>query len=318
MIVAGSLSAALLALVLVRSKAIERPLARVVRRRGDHLQRGLRAGDVRPRHAVRPRRRGGDLRVARALAHPARRHRLPRGALAGVLAMLATASSPVAGLFLGIAAAALWLGQGGGAGDRVPPVVVVAFSAVFFPFAGLQPMGLVSLVIPVVLGAVVLLLVPTSWLYRPARRRGVRPRRAGDLDRPVPVGTNVTRLALLFGGVLLVAAVPPPGDARPPLGEPRVATVLLATAIAVSSAWQVATAARDAITAAPPEAWALDVEPLIDQLEARDAGLARVEVVPSSSHREAAALAPCINLARGGTGRPTPSATRSSTTTRPR
>ena len=46
----------------------------------------------------------------------------------------------------------------------VPPVAVVAFSALFFPFEGLQPMGLDSTVIPVALGVLVALLVPVSWL----------------------------------------------------------------------------------------------------------------------------------------------------------
>ena len=68
-LVAGPLSAALLALVLVRSRSIERPaVAGAVRRRRDHRQRGLRTRDVRARHVVRPRCRGGDRRVAVALA----------------------------------------------------------------------------------------------------------------------------------------------------------------------------------------------------------------------------------------------------------
>ena len=304
MIVAGSLSAALLALVLVRSKAIERPLwpalygaaAITCNAVSGRVTFGL--GTL---FAL------GAVTVIFAWPEewrtPARRHSLPRGALAGALATLATASSPVAGLFLGIAAAALWLGRRRAAALAigVPPVVVVAFSAVFFPFAGLQPMELVSLAMPVALGAVILLLVPASWL---TVRLGAAVYVLVVLVTwvvPSPIGTNVTRLALLFGGVLLVAAACAPDGRRAAHRwvSPRVVTVLLATAIALSSAWQVATAARDAITTAPPDAWALDVGPLIDQLEARDAGLARVEVVPSSSHREAAALAPYINLARG-------------------
>ena len=304
MIVAGPLSAALLALVLVRSKAIDRPLWPAL-----YGAAAITCNAVSGRVTFGL----GTLFALGAVAviftwperwrTPARRHRLPRGALAGVLATLATASSPVAGLFLGIAAAALWLGRRRAAALAigVPPVVVVAFSAVFFPFAGLQPMGLVSLVLPVVLGVVVLLLVPASWL---SVRLGAAVYVLVVLVTwivPSPVGTNVTRLALLFGGVLLVAAACAPAGRRAAHRwvSPRVGTVLLATAIAISSAWQVATAARDAITTAPPDAWAIDVGPLIDQLEARDAGLARVEVVPSSSHREAAALAPHINLARG-------------------
>ena len=66
-----------------------------------------------------------------------------------------------------------------------------------------------------------------------------------------------------------------------------------------SSIWQVSTAARDAVVTRPAAAWTTDTGPLLDQLEARDANLGRTEVVPSRSHREAAALAPYVNLARG-------------------
>ena len=42
-----------------------------------------------------------------------------------------------------------------------------------------------------------------------------------------------------------------------------------------------------------------DARPLVAQLDARGAEQGRVEVVPSKSHREASALAPYVNLARG-------------------
>jgi hypothetical protein len=304
MMVAGPLSAALLALVLVRSKGVERPLWPAL-----YGAAAITGNAISGRVTFGL----GTLFALGAVAviftwpqrwrTAAPRHRLPRGVLAGLLATLAAASSPVAGLFLGIAAAALWLGRRRAAALAVglPPVLVVAFSAVFFPFAGLQPMGLDSMVLPVLLGAAVVMLVPAPWL---SVRLGAAVYVVVVLVTwvvPSPVGTNVTRLGLLFGGVLLVAAACTPAArtaadrwvTRPVLAG------LLALAIATSSVWQVATAARDAITTAPPEAWAIDVQPLIGQLEARGAELARVEVVPSSSHREAAALAPHINLARG-------------------
>ncbi|HEV7876033.1 MAG TPA: MFS transporter [Nocardioides sp.] len=303
-LVVGPLSAALLALVLVRSKAIDRPLwpalYGAVAITGNAVSGRVTFG-LGAFFAL------GAVAVIFAWPQQWRttesRHRLWRGALAGALATLATASSPVAGLFLGIAAAALWLGRRRAAALAigVPPVLVVAFSAVFFPFEGLQPMGLESSALPVALGIAVVLLVPASWL---SVRLGAAVYVAVVLATwivPSPVGTNVTRLGLLFGGVLLVAAACAPAARRAVhrwAGTP-VVTALLVLAIATSSVWQVATAARDAITTAPPKAWAIDVEPLIDQLEARNAGLARVEVVPSSSHREATALAPHINLARG-------------------
>ena len=60
-----------------------------------------------------------------------------------VLAALTTAASAVAGLFLGLGAAALWL-----TGQRrlayalgLPAVAVVAASAYYFPLSGVQPMA---------------------------------------------------------------------------------------------------------------------------------------------------------------------------------
>jgi hypothetical protein len=76
-------------------------------------------------------------------------------------------------------------------------------------------------------------------------------------------------------------------------------SVALVLAIATSSIWQVATAARDAVDTRPADAWTLDLDPLVHQLEVRHADRARVEVVPAASHREASALAPYVNLARG-------------------
>jgi hypothetical protein len=74
---------------------------------------------------------------------------------------------------------------------------------------------------------------------------------------------------------------------------------MVVVALVTSVSWQVGLAARDAISTAPPSSLSLDLQPLVDQLEERGAGLGRVEVVPTASHREAAALAPYVNLARG-------------------
>ena len=305
MVLAGTFSAALLALVLVRSKAIERPLWPAL-----YGALALAGNAVSGRVTFGL----GTLfalgAVAVVYAWPQRwrstklRHRLPRALLVAMLAALATASSPVAGLFLGVAAAALWLGRRRPAAYAIglPPVAVVVLSAWLFPFSGQQPMGWTSTILPVIVGLTVLLLTPVGW-------RSVHLGAAVYIAAvfmawlvPSPIGTNVTRLGLLFGGVVLVAAACCTRPVRRPAERwvpPAVATILLVAAIATSSIWQIATAANDAIQTDPPDAWSLDTQPLIDQLEARDAGLARVEVVPSRSHREAAALAPYANLARG-------------------
>jgi hypothetical protein len=241
-------------------------------------------------------------------AHP--RHRVPRAMLAGGLAVLATLSSPVAGVFLGIVAAALWLGGRRPAAYAigVPPVVVVALSTWLFPFSGEQPMKLQSTVLPVVLGACCWALAPRAW----------RTVRIGSLVYvvgiiavwavPSPIGSNLTRLGLIFGGVVLVVAMTArmsahrqPGHALQTRRSPGASRTVrsLAVAVAVASAWQVGVAVADAVTGRPDESWTTDLEPLLAQLEALNAETSRVEVVPTSSHREASALAPYVNLARG-------------------
>lgn len=222
------------------------------------------------------------------------RYRLPRGALAVLLAALATAGSPVAGLFLGVAAAGLWLGRRRAAAYSLglPPVAVVLVGSIAFPFSGHQPIGWQSVIVPVVLGIAVLVLSPREWRVV---RLGAGVYAVGVLLCwliPSPVGTNVTRMALIFAGVLLAAAAATGGLRR------RTAP-LLVLALLTSGIWQVAVAARDVVTTAPDAAWSADIQALVRQLNRTDAHLGRVEVVPPKSHRDAAALAPYFNLARG-------------------
>lgn len=131
-----------------------------------------------------------------------------RGVLVAALADLATAASPVAGLFLGLVAAALWL-----RGRRraslalgVLPVLVVAATAAVFPFFGVQPMSWRTALVPLVLAGAGCCLLPRRW--RLARICSAVYAAAVVLVWvvPTPIGTNVSRLSLLFGGVVLVAA----------------------------------------------------------------------------------------------------------------
>jgi hypothetical protein len=75
--------------------------------------------------------------------------------------------------------------------------------------------------------------------------------------------------------------------------------VVLAVAVATVTVWQVAVAARDVVNSQTSAAWTDGLAPLVRQLDQRGADLGRVEVVPTRSHREASALAPSFNLARG-------------------
>ncbi|GAA4108638.1 MFS transporter [Nocardioides fonticola] len=232
------------------------------------------------------------------------RSRLLRGMIAALAAGLATAGSPVAGLFLGIVAAALWLQRRRPAAYAlgVPPVLVVVVSSVVFPFSGRQPMTWNSAILPCVAGLAVVLLAPRAWrLSRLGAALYVLAVVLAWLI-PSPVGTNIGRLGLLFGGVVLVAVLLDPrrdtSFASRTLG-PRVARVLLVLALITNGSWQLGTALRDALTSRPPASFTTDLEPLLVQLRTRGAGLGRVEMVPTRSHREASAIAPYLPLARG-------------------
>jgi hypothetical protein len=241
-------------------------------------------------------------------SHPLREritNRLRGRGLVVVLAFLATTASPVAGLFLGVVAAAAWLrGQRAtGVALGLPPVVVVAVTTVLFPFSGEQPMALRSVLLPVLVGTCCALLVPRGWRVA---RTGAAIYVLGVLAVflvPSQVGSNITRLALVFGGVLLVAAAgeswPRPRTSPVPWINRRSARVALATGLVLATGWQVASAADDVVSADSAAVWTRAAGPLVHQLDARGAALARVEVVPTRSHREAAALAPYVNLARG-------------------
>jgi hypothetical protein len=307
MMLAGTLSAGLLALVLVRSHALRRPLWPAL-----YGALALTGNAVSGRVTFGLGAMFGLAAIAVIFVWPERwrfdrlRHKLPRAALAGVLSAVATASSPVAGLFLGIVAAALWLGQRRSAAYAIglPPVAVVVLSAWLFPFSGQQPMASASTVLPVACGVCGLVLAPNSWR---AVRIGSALYVAAVLVVwvvPSPIGSNVTRLGLVFGGVLLVAIAAQAPPLRRPvrwseaLGVARTWTAV-AVAIAISSIWQISIAVSDAISSRPAEAWTFELGPLVHQLEARNADQARVEVVPARSHREASALAPYVNLARG-------------------
>ncbi len=231
-------------------------------------------------------------------------HRRTRGALTVVASALATAASPVAGLFLGLVAASLWL-----TGRRraayalgLPPTVLVGLSAVLFPFSGEQPMAWDSVVLPLASGAAVAVLSPRAW--RSLRVGAVVYIVAVLVAWLVPsqVGTNISRLGLLFGGCALVAVAAWGGIessvAARRLGSPA-ARVALVLALVTCTVWQVATAGRDAAGAGPADNQRAGLSSLIDQLDSRGADLGRVEVVPTRSHGEAAALAPYANLARG-------------------
>ncbi|WPW29503.1 MFS transporter [Streptomyces atratus] len=291
MMVAGTVSAALTALILVRVRAVRNPLACSLAGVFAYLCNAL-SGRVTfglgMMFAV------GAVAAVFCWPHRWRYKRWAKAAVAAPLAGLATASSPVAGLFLGVVAAALFLNKRrpGAYALGLAPVAVVALSAWLFPFSGTQPMSIATLSLPFLFAVLVLVLVPRDWktVRTAAGVYGVGTLLTYVVDSQI--GSNVTRMAMLFAGVVLLAALP--------YTEPRSRRwYALVLAFVGLNFWIGFKGVDDIVRTAPAASWTRELAPLVNQLQEAGAERGRVEVVPASSHREASALAPYVNLARG-------------------
>ncbi|MGW7432071.1 MFS transporter [Streptomyces sp. NPDC054861] len=291
MMIAGTLSAGLTALILVRVRAVRNPLACALAGVFAFLCNAL-SGRV--TFGLGMMFALGAVAAVFCWPHRWRHKRWAKAAVAAPLAGLATACSPVAGLFLGVAAAALFLNKRrpGAYALGLAPVAVVALSSWLFPFSGTQPMSWASTALPFLFGVLVLVLVPREWR---TVRTGAAVYSAGTLLTWLvdsQIGSNVSRLVMVFAGVVLLAALP--------YAVPRSRRwYALVIAFAGLNFWIGFKGVDDVIRTAPDASWAREVAPLINQLQVRGAEKARVEVVPASSHRESSALTPYINLARG-------------------
>lgn len=292
MMVAGTVSAALLALILTRCRgAVRRPLWPALA--GVY---GLLCNALSGRVTFGLGAMFALAAVAAVFCWPRKwaERRWAKAAVAAPLAGLATASSPVAGLFLGVVAAALFLSgrRPGAYALGLAPVAVVGLSAWLFPFSGTQPMKLGSAWLPFVFGLAILFLVPKRWktvrIASAVYTVGVFLTWAIDSQ----VGSNVTRLVMLFGGAVLLAALP----YSLPRSRRWYAVVV---AFAGLTAWITANSITDIIRTTPLAAWNRELAPLVDQLQKAGADRGRVEVVPASSHRESSAFPSYVNLARG-------------------
>ncbi|MGW0365287.1 MFS transporter [Streptomyces sp. NPDC002990] len=220
--------------------------------------------------------------------------RWAKAAVAAPLAALATAASPVAGLFLGVIAAALFLSRRrpGAYALGLAPVAVVGLSAWLFPFSGTQPMKLGSAWLPFTFALAILFLVPRRWktvrIASAVYAFGTFLTWAVDSQ----VGSNVTRMVMLFGGAVLLAALP--------YAVPRSRHwYALLAAFAGLTVWITTNSVTDIVRTTPVAAWNRELAPLVDQLQKAGADRGRVEVVPASSHRESSAFPSYVNLARG-------------------
>ncbi|GAA2329414.1 MFS transporter [Streptomyces cuspidosporus] len=307
MMIAGTLSAGLLALLLCRSRVVRRPLwpamygafALVCNAISGRVTFGLGA-------------MFGLGAVAVIFAWPTKwrsrrwHHRIARALLAALLAALATMSSPVAGLFVGIVAAALWLTRRHPASYAlgITPVVVVGLSAWLFPFSGEQPMNWPSTILPGISGLAVFLFAPKGWR---TVRVGAALYVIGVVLTwliPSQIGTNIQRLGMIFGGVVLLAVLTsrrtPPRAKRLTTHPGRMWTALVLSLVTVT-VWQGVKTGDDVIHTTPSASWARELAPLVHHLKRVEADRGRVEVVPVRSHRESSALPRYVNLARGWT-----------------
>ncbi|NED85047.1 MFS transporter [Streptomyces sp. SID11233] len=291
MMIVGTVSAGLTALILVRVRAVRNPIACSMAGVFAYLCNAM-SGRVTfglgMMFAV------GAVAAVFCWPYRWRYKRWAKAAVAAPLAGLATAGSPVAGLFLGVVAAALFLNKRrpGAYALGLAPVVVVALSAWLFPFSGTQPMSIATLSLPFVFAALVFFLVPRDWktVRTAAAVYGIGTLLTYVVDSQI--GSNVSRMAMLFAGVVLLAALP---YARP-RSRRWYALVLV---FAGMNFWIGFKGVDDIVRTAPDASWARSLAPLVNQLQKAGAERGRVEVVPPSSHREASALAPVVNLARG-------------------
>ena len=291
MMIAGTISAGLLMLVLLRSRSVRNPLWAALA--GIF---GLIANAISGRvtFALGTMFALGAVAVVFCWPYRWRYKRWAKALCAAPLAALATMASPVAGLFVGLVAVALFLQKRrpGAWALGLAPTAVVGLSAWLFPFSGTQPMVFGSVLMPLLMAVVVYVAVPEDWrtVRLVSAVYGVSVVLVWVVSSQI--GSNITRLAMLFAGVTLVAALP----FTVPRSRKWYAVV---TALLTFVGWIGYKTVDDIIHAAPEASWARELAPLVNELQEVGAEKGRVEVVPARSHREASALAPYVNLARG-------------------
>ncbi|MFF5334607.1 hypothetical protein [Streptomyces sp. NPDC013181] len=235
------------------------------------------------------------LGVALALVACRYAGRAPVAAVAGALA---TAASPVAGLFLVVVGAAYLLDRRWrtGAVLVVPFFAVVGATTLLFPFTGEQPMHANRLWMPLLICAVLVAAAPRTREWR-VTRYGAAVYAAGVLLTFLvasPIGTNVERLLGLVAVPVLCAAAL---DTR--RAGARLRTGVLAAALVLSGLWLIDKTVDDLRVSTPVPAWAARADAVAAALDRLGADRVRVEAVPARNHREAAVLARHVNLARG-------------------
>jgi hypothetical protein len=209
---------------------------------------------------------------------------------AALLAACTSLASPVAGLFLGLAGAALWL-----AGQRRRGEVLVAGALtpigvlnLAFPTGGFEPFVFSAFIAIPLVAIVVLWLVPAE--YRALRIGAVLYALLAlalfVIDNPL--GGNVTRLGALFAGPVLALVL-----------WPRGALVVVAVSLPLLY-WQLVAPVRDVRKAdGDPSTELAFYGPLLAELDSAGADGYRIHVPPTKNRWEAAYVAREHPIARG-------------------
>jgi hypothetical protein len=235
-----------------------------------------------------------------------------RWLLAGVLAALCAAASPVAGALLGLAGLSLALARRRPGALLVlagPGAVVVLGAAALFPEGGYEPYPILSFAATaVVVGGFLWALPPDARVLRIGGYVYLAACVA-CLAVHSPVGSNVERYGVLLAGPLLLCALMRPredgaGEAglRPAAAGVRL-TPVAAVALLAMAVWVAWGPVRETLAVAGSGAtsasYYIPVERFLAHVEAVDGEPVRVEVPLTRSHWEAAMLAPSVSLARG-------------------
>jgi hypothetical protein len=220
-----------------------------------------------------------------------------RPLVAGALATLCAASSPVAGLLLAFAGVTHML-----CARRVRPAValvaaplaVVLALQLLFPEGGWQPYTAGS----------VLATLAVSFAFVLALPRAERMLRFGGLLYVpaclvslihAPMGSNVERYAVLLAGPLLLC-----GLARSAVRISRARLALVGTALCGILVWTLWAPVRQTVQVIDdPSTQISYYGPLLSFLAKHVQGPVRIEVPFTKSHWDAAMLAPHVSLARG-------------------
>ncbi len=219
---------------------------------------------------------------------------------AAVLAALAAAASPVAGLLLGLAALTVAVSRRSPRALlalAAPAAAVVLPLAVLFPEGGYEPFPVLSFAATVVvIGAFVLAL--------PREERVLRVGAGVYLVACVlcllvhsPVGSNIERYGVLLGAPLLLCALLRDRGAGARLAGIGVAGALALAAIGTWVLW--GPVRETAAVAGTPATSAAYYRPVERFLAGLGGAPVRIEVPLTRSHWEAAMLAPHVALARG-------------------